>query len=333
MFVDEVVVRFEAGKGGDGCVSFRREKYVPLGGPDGGDGGDGGSVILVAREGVDSLAMLAHRKSWKAEPGENGTGANCHGASGKDYTIAVPPGTVIIDADHGHVLKDLAKEGDQVVVARGGKGGKGNNRFKTATNRAPRQSTPGEAGEIRTVRLELKLIADVGLVGMPNAGKSTLLSRLSRARPEIASYPFTTKHPNLGLVQIDADRALVMADIPGLIEGAHAGAGLGHEFLRHIERTGILVHLVEPEPQDGSDPLANHRTIRGELEQYSVDLAARQEITVVTKADLPRAEEVRNQLVQQLGRDVLLISAVTGQGLNQLVAAAALALRPTEENW
>ena len=306
---------------------------MPLGGPDGGDGGDGGSVILVAREGVDSLAMLAHRKSWKAEPGEHGTGANCHGASGKDFTIAVPPGTVIIDAEHGHVLKDLAKAGDQVVVARGGKGGKGNNRFKTATNRAPRQSTPGEPGEIRTVRLELKLIADVGLVGMPNAGKSTLLSRLSRARPEIASYPFTTKHPNLGLVQIDADRSFVMADIPGLIEGAHAGAGLGHEFLRHIERTGILVHLVEPEPIDATDPLANYRTIRGELEQYSADLAARQEITVVTKADLPQAEEVRRQLAELLERDVLLISAVTGQGLNQLVAAIAQALRPAAEKW
>jgi len=333
MFVDEVVVCFEAGKGGDGCVSFRREKYVPLGGPDGGDGGDGGSVILVAREGVDSLAMLAHRKSWKAEPGEHGTGANCHGASAKDITIAVPPGTVIIDAEHGHVLKDLAKEGEQVVVARGGKGGKGNNRFKTATNRAPRQSTPGEPGEIRTVRLELKLIADVGLVGMPNAGKSTLLSRLSRARPEIASYPFTTKHPNLGLVQIDGDRSFVMADIPGLIEGAHAGAGLGHEFLRHIERTGILVHLVEPEPIDASDPILNYRTIRGELEQYSADLAARQEIAVVTKADLPRAEEVRRQLAELLERDVLLISAVTGQGLNQLVGAVAGALRPAVDKW
>ena len=333
MFVDEVVVCFEAGKGGDGCVSFRREKYVPLGGPDGGDGGDGGSVILVAREGVDSLAMLAHRKSWKAEPGRQGTGANCHGASGEDFTIAVPPGTVIIDAQHGHLLKDLAKEGDQVVVARGGKGGKGNNRFKTATNRAPRQSTPGEPGEIRTVRLELKLIADIGLVGMPNAGKSTLLSRLSRARPEIASYPFTTKHPNLGQVQIAADRSFVMADIPGLIEGAHAGAGLGHEFLRHIERTGMLVHLVEPEPMDATDPLANYRTIRGELEQYSADLAARQEIVVVTKADLPRAEEVRGQLAELLGRDVLLISAVTGQGLNQLVAAIAQTLRPAVEKW
>ena len=331
MFVDEVVVRFEAGKGGDGCVSFRREKYVPLGGPDGGDGGDGGSVVLVAREGVDSLAMLAQRESWKAEPGENGTGANCHGGSGKDFTIGVPPGTVIIDVEHGHLLKDLAQEGDQVVVARGGKGGKGNNRFKTATNRAPQQSTPGEPGEVRTVRLELKLIADVGLVGMPNAGKSTLLSRLSRARPEIAAYPFTTKHPNLGRVQIDADRAMIMADIPGLIEGAHAGAGLGHEFLRHIERTGILVHLVEPEPIDGSDPLANYRTIRGELEQYSADLAAREEIAVVTKADLPKAEEIRRQLAQLLGRDVLLISAVTGQGLNQLVAAIAQALRPADK--
>ena len=212
------------------------------------------------------------------------------------------------------------------MVARGGKGGKGNNRFKTATNRAPRQSTPGEPGEIRTVRLELKLIADVGLVGMPNAGKSTLAQPPLPARPEIASYPFTTKHPNLGRVQIDADRAFVMADIPGLIEGAHAGAGLGHEFLRHIERTGILVHLVEPEPMDASDPIANYRTIRGELEQYSADLAARQEITVVTKADLPRAEEVRRQLAELLGRDVLLISAVTGQGLNQLVAAIARSL-------
>ena len=255
MFVDEVEVRFEAGKGGDGCVSFRREKYVPLGGPDGGDGGDGGSVVLVAREGVDSLAPLAHRKSWKAAPGENGTGANCHGASAQDLVLPVPPGTVVIDAKHGYTLKDLGQPGDQVVVAHGGKGGKGNLRFKSATNRAPRESTPGDPGEARTVRLELKLIADVGLVGKPNAGKSTLLSRLSRARPEIAAYPFTTKHPNLGRVQIDADRSFIMADIPGLIEGAHAGAGLGHEFLRHIERTGILVHLVEPEPTDGTDPL------------------------------------------------------------------------------
>ena len=333
MFVDEVVVQFAAGNGGDGCVSFRREKYVPLGGPDGGDGGDGGSLILVAREGVDSLDMLAHRKSWKATSGDNGTGANCHGASGKDLVIPVPPGTVVIDADHGIVLKDLSKEGDQVIVARGGYGGKGNNRFKTSTNRAPREATPGELGEVRSVRLELKLIADVGLVGMPNAGKSTLLSRLSRARPKIAAYPFTTKHPNLGRVQIDLDRSFVMADIPGLIEGAHSGAGLGHEFLRHIERTGILVHLVEPEPMDATDPVTNYRTIRGELEQYSAELAARHEIIAITKADLPQAEEVRRQLAELLGREVLLISGVTGQGLNQLVGAIAGALRPVEEKW
>ena len=330
MFVDEVVVRLEAGKGGDGCVSFRREKYIPLGGPDGGDGGDGGSVILLAREGVDSLAPLAHRKVWKAGPGRPGEGANCHGASADDLILPVPPGTLVFDAEQGFVLRDLARPGDQVVAARGGKGGKGNNRFKSSTNRAPRQSTPGDPGEIRTVRLELKLIADVGLLGMPNAGKSTLLSRLSRARPEIAPYPFTTKHPHLGRVQIDEERSLVMADIPGLIEGAHAGAGLGHEFLRHIERTGILVHLVEPEPADGSDPLENYRTICNELAQHSAELARREEIVAVSKADLPRAEAVRDQLAAALGRDVLLISAVTGQGLNQLVAALAQRLRPAQ---
>ena len=333
MFVDEVVVRFEAGKGGDGCVSFRREKFVPLGGPDGGDGGDGGSVILIAQEGVDSLSPLAHRKVWKALHGEPGTGKNCHGASAKDLVIHVPPGTVLTDAQHGHVIKDLANPGDQVVVAQGGKGGKGNLRFKSATNRAPRESTPGEPGELREVRLELKLIADVGLVGKPNAGKSTLLSRLSRARPEIASYPFTTKHPNLGQVHIDADRSFVMADIPGLIEGAHAGAGLGHEFLRHIERTGILVHMVEPEPSDGTDPAENYRTIRSELEQYGTELAHRQEIVVVTKADLPGAEEVRRKLSEMLGRDTLLISAVTGLGLNQLVAAIVQSLHKPVEKW
>ena len=333
MFIDEAEIRVEAGKGGDGCVSFRREKYVPLGGPDGGDGGDGGSLILIAKEGVDSLDALAHRKAWKAEPGVPGSGANCHGSSGKDLVIFVPPGTVVTDADHGHVIKDLSGPGEQVVVAQGGKGGKGNTRFKTSTNRAPRQSTPGEPGEIRSVRLELKLIADVGLVGLPNAGKSTLLSRLSRARPAIAPYPFTTKHPNLGQVHIDGQRSFVMADIPGLIEGAHAGAGLGHEFLRHIERTGILVHLVEPEPIDGSPPLENYRTIRRELEQYGTELAHRQEIVVVTKADLPQAETVRGELAALLGRDTILISAVTGQGLNQLVAAIAQILHKPADTW
>lgn len=333
MFVDEVEIRVEAGQGGDGCVSFRREKYVPRGGPDGGDGGNGGSVIIAARDGVDSLTALAHRKSWKADNGQPGRGAKCHGASADDLVIDVPPGTVVIDARHGHVLKDLAAPGERVTVARGGKGGKGNTRFKSSTNRAPRQSTPGGPGEVRTLRLELKVIADVGLVGRPNAGKSTLLSRLSRARPEIAAYAFTTKHPNLGRVQVDRDRWFVLADVPGLIEGAHAGAGLGHEFLRHIQRAGILVHLVEPHPLDRTDPLANYRAVRAELERYDPQLGRRAEIVAVTKADLPEGGDVQKRLAGALGRDVLLISAVTGQGLDRLLGAIARALGEGLHRW
>lgn len=327
MFIDETEIRVEAGKGGDGVVSFRREKYIPRGGPDGGDGGDGGSVIMVAEEGVDSLAPLTHRTQWKALPGQPGGSAGRHGRSSEDLVIPVPPGTMIFDAKHGHLLKDLSPAGETVVVAKGGKGGKGNIRFKSATNRAPRESTAGEPGEIRTLRLELKVIADVGLVGKPNAGKSTLLSRLSRARPEIAPYPFTTKHPNLGRVQIDFDRSFIMADIPGLIEGAHEGVGLGHEFLRHIERAGIFVHLVEPEPTDGTEPLANYRAIRSELEMYNAELAKRPEILAVTKADLPSASEVQQRLAETTGGEVLLISAVTGQGLNELVGRIARTLQ------
>ncbi len=321
MFVDEIEIQVAAGRGGDGCVSFRREKYVPRGGPDGGDGGGGGSIVVRAEEHVDSLAALAHRKHWKAKNGQPGGGSQCHGASADDLVIRVPPGTVVHDARRGFVLKDLAAVGDRVVVAGGGRGGKGNLRFKSSTNRAPRESTPGGPGEARTLRLELKIIAEVGLVGKPNAGKSTLLSRLSRARPEIAPYPFTTKYPNLGRVQIDFDRSFIMADIPGLIEGAHAGMGLGHDFLRHIQRAGILIHLVEPEPMDQSDPPGNYRAIRDELEQYDAELGRRPEIVAVTKADLPGAATVRDELTTAIGHPVLLISAVTGEGLNQLVAA------------
>ncbi|MGD0516907.1 MAG: GTPase ObgE [Thermoguttaceae bacterium] len=332
-FVDEVEIRVEAGKGGDGRVSFRREKFVPRGGPDGGDGGDGGSVILLAREGVDSLTPLAHVKLWKAKDGQPGSTANCHGSSAEDQIILVPPGTIVRDAVHGHVIKDLAADGDRVTAAQGGKGGKGNVRFKSSTNRAPRQHTPGDPGEARSLRLELKVIADVGLIGKPNAGKSTLLSRLSRARPEIAAYPFTTKHPYLGRVQIDFDRSFIMADIPGLIEGASEGAGLGHEFLRHVQRAGILVHLVEPMPDDGGDPWANYLAIRTELEKYDSDLGRRAEIAAVTKADLPGADEVRQKLAAELGREVLLISAVTGQGLNELVGAIAKQLQGEPPAW
>jgi GTP-binding protein len=326
MFVDRVTIQIEAGRGGDGCRSFRREKFVPRGGPDGGDGGGGGSVIIVAADGVDSLASLSQKKHWKAESGQAGGSTNCHGRNGNDLTIDVPPGTLVIDAVAGHVLKDLARPGDRVVAARGGKGGKGNLRFKSATNRAPRQTTPGAEPESRLIKLELKVIADVGLLGKPNAGKSTLLSRLSRARPEIADYPFTTKHPNLGIVQVNFDRSFVMADIPGLIEGAHLGAGLGHEFLRHIERAGILIHLVEPFPADGSDPLANYRVVRAELEQYDVALGERPEIVAVTKVELPGATDVRDCLARELGGDVLAISAVTGQGLDQLLHRVIRAL-------
>ena len=319
MFVDRVKIEIQGGVGGNGCASFRREKYVPKGGPDGGDGGRGGDVIMVARHGVDNLAGLSHQRFWRAGSGTAGQGSNKCGRDGGDLIIAVPPGTVLIDANAGYVIKDFTHEGDQVIAARGGEAGKGNVRFKTSTNRAPRDFTPGGEGERREIVLELKVIADVGLVGKPNAGKSTLLSRLTRARPEIADYPFTTKFPNLGIVQVDAERQFVMADIPGLIEGAHAGVGLGHEFLRHIERAGILVHLVEPLPMDGTDPLTNYRTIRSELAQYNQELVQRPEILCVTKAELPDAVAVRDALAAETGHEVLLISAVTGTGLNQLV--------------
>jgi GTP-binding protein len=332
-FLDEVEIQIEAGKGGDGLVSFRREKYVEHGGPNGGDGGNGGSVIFLAQEDVDSLLSLSNRKQWKAADGERGGPNNRHGASSENLVLLVPPGTIVRDAKHGFILKDLSAAGEQVIAAQGGAGGKGNTRFKSSTNRAPRQSTPGEPGEARTVKLELKVIADVGLIGKPNAGKSTLISRLSRARPEIAPYPFTTKHPNLGRVQIDGDRSFIMADIPGLIEGASDGIGLGHEFLRHVERACILVHLIEPAPLDGTDPLENYRTIRGELEKYNPALIERPEIVAVTKADLPEAEEIRKQLADEVGREVLLISAVTGKALNELVAAVAKQLQGDSPAW
>ncbi|MBX7165305.1 MAG: GTPase ObgE [Pirellulales bacterium] len=318
MFVDRVKIFAQGGRGGNGCLSFRREKYIPRGGPNGGDGGDGGSVILQAVEGVDSLNALSQRRHWNATDGQSGQGDNCHGRYGQDLTIQVPPGTVVRDADSQLLIKDLLRPGETVVIARGGRGGKGNTHFKSATNRAPRQTTPGEEGETRTLVLELKVIADVGLIGKPNAGKSTLLSRLSRARPEIAAYPFTTKYPNLGIVQLDADRSCVLADIPGLIEGAHAGVGLGHEFLRHVERAGILVHLVEPLPADETDPLENYRTVRAELELYDSRLSRRPEILVVTKCELPGAEQLHQQLAELTGREVLLLSAVTGTGLDRL---------------
>jgi GTP-binding protein len=321
MFVDRVTIYVKGGDGGAGCCSFRREKYVPKGGPDGGDGGDGGDVIVRAVGDADSLADIANCKHWRADAGGRGGSDNCHGAKADDLIIPVPPGTLIYDRDRGHVLRDLTAIGEEVVVARGGRGGRGNKAFASPTNRAPRQTQPGTPGEERWIVLELKVIADVGLVGLPNAGKSTLLSRLTHAQPEIADYPFTTKHPNLGIVAIGGEQVFVLADLPGLIEGAHSGVGLGHEFLRHVERTRVLVHLVEPLPADGSDPLQNYRVVRNELELHSAELMHKPEIVAVSKAELTGSAAVRERLEQQLGRPVFAVSAVTGEGLSQLVRA------------
>lgn len=330
MFVDRVRIEAVAGKGGDGCMSFRRERFVPKGGPDGGDGGSGGNVIIVAKEGINSLVNLNRRKQWKAERGTHGRGSNRHGKCGVDEVIYVPPGTIIIDAKHNFVIKDLEHDGDEVIAARGGKGGKGNTRFKSSTNQAPRTWTPGGEGETRDLILELKVIADVGLIGMPNAGKSTLLSRISSAKPEIADYPFTTKFPNLGLVEVDWDTTFVVADIPGLIEGAADGIGLGHDFLKHIERSGILIHLVEPEPVDGSDPISNYKKIRLELEKYNEQLTQRPELVVVTKSELPLASEIFEKLKSTVDHEVILISAVTGHGIKPLIHKIAQLLKMAE---
>ena len=330
MFLDRVHIHCKAGDGGSGCMSFRREAHVARGGPDGGDGGHGGHVIIRAEENLGSLAALAGHHHWRAESGEHGQGQLKTGRSGDDALITVPPGTLVKDANRGHLLKDLVLHNDQVIVAQGGKGGLGNKRFATSTNRAPREFERGETGEARDVLLELKLIADVGLIGKPNAGKSTLLSRLSKANPKIASYPFTTKYPNLGLVQVDLDNRFVVADIPGLIEGAHQGVGLGHEFLRHVERTRVLIHLVEPEPMDQTDPLDNYRSIRDELRLYNPELALRPELIVVTKCELPTAQDAFAQLTQALDRPVRQISAVTGAGLKELIRDTVVTLAETE---
>jgi GTP-binding protein len=333
MFVDRVTILVCGGSGGDGCLSFRREKYVPRGGPNGGDGGDGGHVVVRAAEGQTNLAHLSHQRHWRAQRGEHGEGSDRFGRGGEDLVIEVPPGTLVIDRERGYVLRDLKAPGEQVIVARGGRGGHGNAHFKSATNRAPRQVEKGSPGEERWIVLELKVIADVGLIGLPNAGKSTLLSRISRAHPEIADYPFTTKYPNLGTV-VSAEPSgrsffppFVVADIPGLIEGAHAGHGLGHEFLRHVERTSLLVHLVEAVPLDGSDPLENYRNIRNELAQYSPTLAERPELLVVTKMDVTGADLARRRIERDLDREVLGISAVTGQGIPQLIHRVVELLR------
>lgn len=303
-FVDEATIRVQAGNGGGGCLSFRREKFVPFGGPDGGDGGWGGSIYVVAAEGINTLADFRFMRAFRAKHGSSGGGNDRSGAGGDDMFVSMPVGTMVYDAETDEQLGDLAKVGDRFLVAKGGKGGWGNTRFKTSTNRAPRKAMPGLPGERRLLRLELKLIADVGLLGLPNAGKSTLISAVSAARPKVADYPFTTLHPNLGVVSVGMHRSFVMADIPGLIEGAAEGAGLGLRFLKHLQRTGILLHLVDIAPLDpDADPVKDARSIVGELEKYSPELAAKERWLVLNKIDLmpeDQADKRCRDIVKQL---------------------------------
>lgn len=332
LFYDEVSIQVRAGAGGNGCVSFRREKYVPFGGPNGGNGGAGGSVYLRVNAHLNSLVALARQRHYRAENGVHGQGKSRHGANADDLYIDVPPGTVVRDAESGELIGDLMAEGQTLLVARGGRGGRGNEAFKGATRQTPRFAERGEPGQERRLVLELRLIADVGIVGKPNAGKSTLLSVVSAARPKIADYPFTTLSPTLGVVEVDGD-IFVMADIPGLIEGAHEGAGLGIQFLRHVARTRLLVHLV-----DGAspDPVADYRAINAELEAHSPDLAARPQIVALNKMDLTDAEAKLRALRRAVGADVGTvygISAVTGEGVQALMRAVVerLAALPPEE--
>ncbi|QYR52444.1 Obg family GTPase CgtA [Lysobacter soyae] len=289
--VDEAEITVEAGNGGNGCVGFRREKFIPLGGPDGGDGGNGGSVWIVADENLNTLVDFRHERIFRAQRGENGMGRQMYGKAGEDKIIVVPVGTVITNVATDEVIGDLTKHGDKLLVARGGKGGLGNMHFKSSINRSPRQSTPGEQGEARDLRMELKLLADVGLLGFPNAGKSTLIRAVSAATPKVADYPFTTLYPNLGVVSVEPHRSFVIADIPGLIEGAADGAGLGALFLRHIQRTGLLLHLVEIEPLDGSDAVEQVRAIERELAKFDAGLMEKPRWLLLNKADLLPKED------------------------------------------
>jgi GTPase len=328
MFVDEVDIRVLAGSGGGGCLSFRREKFVPRGGPDGGDGGSGGSVYIVATPTKNTLVDFRFHPEFKARRGQHGQGSNKTGQTADDLEIGVPVGTLVFEKDPAgdlRLLGDLAEEGQRVLVARGGRGGRGNARFVSSTNRAPRRTEPGEDGEEKLLRLQLKLIADVGLIGFPNAGKSTLISRISAARPKIADYPFTTLVPNLGVVRLSDDRSFVVADVPGLIKGAHEGHGLGHQFLRHIERTKVLVHLVDVSGASGRDPGEDFETILDELQRFSPAVAAKPQIVAANKMDAvdqPDRVKALERQVKKRKLPFLKISAASGQGVDAVLEAA-----------
>jgi GTP-binding protein len=328
-FIDEVKILAIGGAGGNGCMAFRREKYVPRGGPSGGDGGRGGHVVLLADRGLTTLLDLKYRPRLVAGRGEHGRGSDQYGAGGDDLVVRVPVGTVVHDADTGETLADLDRDGAQAIIAHGGRGGLGNIHFKTSTNQAPRHTTPGEPGEERQLRLELRLLADVGVLGFPNAGKSSLIARLSAARPKIGDYPFTTLVPQLGVVRVDEGSTFVIADVPGLIEGAHQGTGLGTRFLRHLSRTALLLHLLDLSPASGRDLIEDFQVINRELELADPELAAKPQIVAANKLDLVEARErfpaVQAALARQ-GYTVLGISAATGEGLQELVRAVARAL-------
>jgi GTP-binding protein len=326
-FIDEARIEVVAGKGGNGAVSFRREKFIPMGGPDGGDGGRGGSIWAVADRNINTLVEYRYTRLFRARSGEGGRGSDCYGKGGEDLTLRVPVGTVVRDEDSGEVIADLAEDGQRALLAKGGQGGLGNLHFKSSTNRAPRQSTPGEAGEERRLQLELRVLADVGLLGMPNAGKSTFIRAVSAARPKVADYPFTTLHPNLGVVRVDQDRSFVVADIPGLIEGAAEGHGLGHQFLRHLARTRLLLHLVDLAPFDpNADPVREARAIVEELRKYDEDLYRKPRWLVLNKLDLIPEEERRARIdafVRAFGWDgpVFAIAAINGENCRPLTYA------------
>ncbi|WP_252176468.1 Obg family GTPase CgtA [Endozoicomonas sp. 4G] len=322
-FVDEATIKVQAGKGGNGCLSFRREKYVAKGGPDGGDGGDGGSIYVVAENDLNTLVDYRYQRSYQAESGEPGRGRNCSGAKGQDLELPVPVGTTIVDDETEEVIGDLTHVGQKLQVAQGGWHGLGNTRFKSSVNRAPRQTTKGSLGEERSLRLELKVIADVGLLGMPNAGKSTFIRSVSHAKPKVADYPFTTLVPNLGVVSVEKHRSFVIADIPGLIEGAAEGAGLGIRFLKHLSRCRVLLHLVDVAPFDESDPVQVARAIVDELQRFSPALAERERWLVMNKLDLlpeDQQQEVCDRVVAELGWEgpVYKISAISSQGTEKL---------------
>lgn len=319
MFIDQAKIYVKGGDGGNGIVAFRREKYVPKGGPAGGDGGRGGNVVFVADEGLKTLMDFKYKKHFKADRGAHGQGKNMHGAWGEDLIARVPVGTTIYDDDNGEVIADLTVPGQDVIVARGGRGGKGNARFATAINKAPSFSENGEPGEEHWLRMELKLLADVGLVGFPNAGKSTFISRISAARPKIADYPFTTLVPNLGVVVTRDKDTFVVADIPGLIEGASEGIGLGHDFLRHVERTRVLLYILDAAETDGRDVLEDFRVLQQELGKYNPDLLERPYLVAANKMDVPAARDKIEVLQQQFGEKLFCISAVTGEGVEPLL--------------